>query len=146
MLGRQSDTNISAAYSPFCFNFLEDNFFLIKNFDSSRQSQCLKGLHFTCTDVYNNRTLNTVEVKNLNLHTVLNSLLAQHQWWWCCWQLFSPMQRLRRKIWRIIPCLHFFFYCFTYLFIWVEIRSCKLIQLLWPGSVHSSSACWDNCG
>ena len=58
-------------------------------------------------------------------------------WWWlfrCVWGFWENVR-------RFIPRLPFFLFFFK-----VAIRSHKLIPLFWPGSVHSGSANWDDCG
>ena len=57
-------------------------------------------------------------------------------WWWWSFSLFARMF----GEWPFMPCLHFFF------FLEVEISSRTLIPLFMPGSVHSGSASWDDCG
>ena len=50
---------------------------------------------------------------------------------------FSSRARIWENVQQFIPHLCFFFK--------VEISSCKLIPLFWPGSVHSGLASWDDC-
>ena len=51
-----------------------------------------------------------------------------HTWWW----LFPRVRRFRENVQSFILCL--------------EISSRTLIPLVMPGSVHSGSASWDDCG
>ena len=66
------------------------------------------------------------------------SFLPLSLWWW--WWLFSHLQGFGENVWPFIPCLPFFF------FFKVEISLRTLIPLFRPGSVHSGSASWDDCG
>ena len=66
-------------------------------------------------------------------------MLINYPWWWLWW-LFP---RVRGFLWKCLtihspPAFFFFFY--------VETRSRTLISLRRPGSVHSGSASWDDCG
>ena len=70
------------------------------------------------------------------------SLIKMIAWWW--W-LFSHLPGFWGNVRPFISCLHFKFF-FVFFLIEVEISSCTLIPLLRPGSVHSGSASWDNCG
>ena len=54
-----------------------------------------------------------------------------------CW-LFPRVRGFLENVRQGISCLHFFFH--------VEIRSCTLIPLFRPGSVHNGSASWDDYG
>ena len=63
--------------------------------------------------------------------------------WWRWWWLFARVWGFWENIWPFIPCLHFFSFFF---FFEVEISSCTLIPLFMPGSVHSGSVSWDDCG
>ena len=56
---------------------------------------------------------------------------------WCCC-LFPRLRGFRKNVRQLIPSLRFFSK--------VEISSRTLISLLRPGSVHSGSASWDDCG
>ena len=64
----------------------------------------------------------------------------KYLWWW--WWLFP---HFCEDFWRMFnhpfPACIFFFFFFK-----VEISSHTLIPLFMPGSVHSSSASWDDCG
>ena len=51
------------------------------------------------------------------------------------------MQGFCTKVWWIIPCLHLFFS-----FLLEDVSSYMLIPFFKPGSVHSGSVSWDDCG
>ena len=53
---------------------------------------------------------------------------------------FLLTQGFWEKVDKSIPTCTFFFFCK------VEISSCTPVTLFWPGSVHSGSASWDDCG
>ena len=67
--------------------------------------------------------------------------LCVRRWWW----LFPRLQGFWENVWRLIPRLRFFFFFFLSFFR-VEINSRSLIPLFEPGSVHSGSASWYDCG
>ena len=56
--------------------------------------------------------------------------------WWLCPRWRGPWENVR----QVIPRQRFFF------FFEVEISSRTLISLFMPGSVHSGSVSWDDCG
>ena len=58
-------------------------------------------------------------------------------WWW----LFPCLRGFFENIWTYIPRLRCFFFFFL-----VEINSHTLCPLFMPGSVHSGSGSWDDCG
>ena len=59
------------------------------------------------------------------------------------WWLFPHLWGFSESVWPVIPCLGFFSLFF---FFEVEISSRTLIPLFMPGSVHSGSVSWDDCG
>ena len=68
-------------------------------------------------------------------------LLQLLRWWWWWW-LFPCLWRLGENVQPFVLCLHLFsFFSFE-----VEITSGALIPLFMPGSVHSGSESWDDCG
>ena len=62
------------------------------------------------------------------------------QWWWWC--LFPHLWGFFGNVGPFIPYLCFLF-CFVFK---VVISLPTWIQLFIPGSVHSGSVSWDNCG
>ena len=61
-------------------------------------------------------------------------------WWWWWWWLFPRLRWVGEKVGASDPRLHLFVCCK------VEISSRTLIPHFIPGSVHSGSASWDDCG
>ena len=78
---------------------------------------------------------------DLTLHLEYGCQVTAPMIWWWFWP-FSWFVRSFGECSTIIPHLRFFFFFFFE----VEISLCALIPLSMPGSVHSGSASWDDCG
>ena len=124
-------------YDPSCYSSLD----IFNRIDASGNEWVLAtGVHVL--DVYG------VRARSVNFSSSSGSaprqcgktLMWWWWWWWWWFLLFLACEALQRMLTNFLAVL------FLSFFFEVEISLHTLIPLFMPGSVHSGSESWDNCG